>query len=772
MKKNISLLLILFLLVSCTSVENDIETTNTSISSSNNTTTSTTTTIFVQPSEERAKEISIDRSPRRGVIRKNTNRYISTIYKYNSYYSNATVNPIHEWSEDYDYKINYPKLDSGVACSEIIEEEILRVIDIQVENKKSVLEYTNPQIFEEEDVGFWSEILHINYDVIEITEEIVSILFYFYTYSSGAAHGYTEPFSLNYLLYDCSKMDIPTEILDLSTKENKVRVTQEMSLQLCAPEVSVDDCLGSDPFITLENDEVFTSSFSGVFNISSLGLYYQYAPYGASSYAEGMELILLPWNQLQDVLTRTGKYASLLFTLSKLDSYYYTEFEKEWEYKGLSTVHYGLYDYYDFVNLYKYNEGDYTETYTQTVGLESGEYLYKETWWDAPEYVYDELVQEWCLDDGFTKEQCDNTASYQWENPNIFEGIKFKQYSMRCVDELNQKVDEINNSFFTRAEYYGNPSPRWRGAQQLLYFVPKLLIQGPEKLSTNYITLLEWGYDDGGGTLRYPFNNSYTMNLATCEFENIEDNYVITKERMEELVLDYVQVGNEMNPDGYIVEDYLFSEDYLIGDIFFTEDTLYTVLWDCRICTESYLILKDAPENRANPYIIAIPLYEFKKFKGSDNDNREEDLENFQEAWENGLKPNIELNDAEVALTDELFNKSQWVGDKNNYENQYLYEIQVNGYTCTRIWDSMGYAWIDEIHPIEADYTISNTYKCDDENEIYLYGQPFYYLDIWWIYQNVEFSWDQIECKNPCGTYVQNFASRFEIEAPKDLLED
>ena len=117
----------------------------------NNTSTSTTTTIFIQPSEERAKEIDIDRSPRRGVIRTTPARYISTIYKYDSYYSNATVNPVHEWSEEYDYKINYPKLDSNIACSEVIEEEILRVIEIQVEDKKSVLEYTNPQIFEEED---------------------------------------------------------------------------------------------------------------------------------------------------------------------------------------------------------------------------------------------------------------------------------------------------------------------------------------------------------------------------------------------------------------------------------------------------------------------------------------------------------------------------------------------------------------------------------------------------------------------------------------------
>ncbi len=614
MKKNISLLLILFLLVSCTSVENDIETTNTSISSSGNTTTSTTTTIFVQPSEARAKEIDIDRSARRGVIRKSTNRYISTIYKYDSFYSNATVNPVHEWSEDYDYRINYPKLDSSVACSEIIEKEILRVIDIQVEDKKSVLEYTNPQIFEEEDVGFWREILHITYDVIEITEEIVSVLFYFYTYSSGAAHGYTEPYSLNYLLYDCSKIDIPTDILDLSTKENSVRVTQEMSLQLCAPEVSVDDCLGSDPFITLEDDEVFTSSFRGVFNISSLGLYYQYAPYGASSYAEGMELILLPWNQLQDVLIRTGKYASLLFTLSKLDSYYYTEFEKEWEYKGLSTLHYGLYDYYDFIEDNNYEEGRYFNSYTQTVGIESGEYLYKEAWWDAPEYVYDELVQQWCLDDGFSQEECDNTATYQWENPNIFEGIEFREYSLQCVDELNQKISEINNSYFERADYYGNPSPRYRGEQRLNYYVPQLFVDGPQ----DYLTILEWGYDDGGGTLRYPYTNPYTMNLETCELEDVKDKYVITAEKMEKLVLEYVQVGNEINPEGNVVDDYLFTKNYLIDDLFFTKDTLYTILWDCRICTDSYLILKDAPENRANPYIVAIPLYEFKKIEGSD----------------------------------------------------------------------------------------------------------------------------------------------------------
>ena len=41
----------------------------------------TTTTTTLLPSQERAKEINIDRTPRRGVIRTNPNKYISTIYK-------------------------------------------------------------------------------------------------------------------------------------------------------------------------------------------------------------------------------------------------------------------------------------------------------------------------------------------------------------------------------------------------------------------------------------------------------------------------------------------------------------------------------------------------------------------------------------------------------------------------------------------------------------------------------------------------------------------
>ena len=73
--KKVIYVLVLSILFSMCSTEIDDENTVDQLSTEvDATTTSTTTTIFVQPSEARAKEIDIDRSPRRGVIRKSTNR--------------------------------------------------------------------------------------------------------------------------------------------------------------------------------------------------------------------------------------------------------------------------------------------------------------------------------------------------------------------------------------------------------------------------------------------------------------------------------------------------------------------------------------------------------------------------------------------------------------------------------------------------------------------------------------------------------------------------
>ena len=63
--------------------------------------------------------------------------------------------------------------------------------------------------------------------------------------------------------------------------------------------------------------------------------------------------------------------------------------------------------------------------------------------------------------------------------------------------------------------------------------------------------------------------------------------------------------------------------------------------------------------------------------------------DNFLEAWENNLKTELILSSSEMAMTEELNKLWTWQGDKYNL-NQYLFEIEVNGFICTRIYNSMG----------------------------------------------------------------------------------
>ena len=80
-------------------------------------------------------------------------------------------------------------------------------------------------------------------------------------------------------------------------------------------------------------------------------------------------------------------------------------------------------------------------------------------------------------------------------------------------------------------------------------------------------------------------------------------------------------------------------------------------------------------------------------------------LDNFKKAWEKTLKEPITLTKEEMDLTDYLYSLWIWKGDKWTPENENFYEIKVNGQICKRIWNSMGYAWLDEIHPVKNIFT-------------------------------------------------------------------
>jgi len=147
--------------------------------------------------------------------------------------------------------------------------------------------------------------------------------------------------------------------------------------------------------------------------------------------------------------------------------------------------------------------------------------------------------------------------------------------------------------------------------------------------------------------------------------------------------------------------------------------------------------------------------------------------ENFKNAWETILKDPIQLNLEETELTNYLYELWTWKGDKWTPEEENFYELRVNGLSCYRIWNSMGWAWLDEVHPIDGDYSSGYwavaRYSCGDN--ISLFGAPFYYENSWWIYQSFEFSWDMVDCENPCGTSVGQFAKRVQIDLGDEIYK-
>ena len=147
--------------------------------------------------------------------------------------------------------------------------------------------------------------------------------------------------------------------------------------------------------------------------------------------------------------------------------------------------------------------------------------------------------------------------------------------------------------------------------------------------------------------------------------------------------------------------------------------------------------------------------------------------ENFKNAWETILKDPIQLNVEETELTNYLYELWTWKGDKWTPEEENFYELRVNGLSCYRIWNAMGWAWLDEVHPIDGDYSrrywAVERYICGDN--ISLFGAPFYYENSWWIYQSFEFSWDMVDCENPCGTGVGQFAKRVQIDLGDEIYK-
>jgi len=135
---------------------------------------------------------------------------------------------------------------------------------------------------------------------------------------------------------------------------------------------------------------------------------------------------------------------------------------------------------------------------------------------------------------------------------------------------------------------------------------------------------------------------------------------------------------------------------------------------------------------------------------------------------------NIVLSQSEIEKTLRVLEKWQW-GDKQNQEDEKFRIISIDGYECVKVWTSQSRALLNSIHPLEKyigskfiyDSQNFSTYNCMNnlnldnfDGEFYLYGQPFFYDNQWWLYKPFEPRSNLIAsvCSNDCFITWQAFA--------------
>ena len=112
----------------------------------------------------------------------------------------------------------------------------------------------------------------------------------------------------------------------------------------------------------------------------------------------------------------------------------------------------------------------------------------------------------------------------------------------------------------------------------------------------------------------------------------------------------------------------------------------------------------------------------------------------------------IRLSQNEFEKTLRVLEKWEW-GDKQDQTDENFRIILIDGYECVKVWTSMPTALLNSTHPLEQysnnEYIFESqnfsTYNCmenlDLENfngEFYLFGQPFFYDDKWWLFKPFE----------------------------------
>ena len=162
-------LILLLLLVSCSSgaLQNEEPSNATETPTSTTIINDTTTTTFSSIQEKVTRTY-------RGVLRSSMYQNIPIVYTSLESFEQKKIEPEHEYLEYFFYDIRIPVINDAVACSDVVNRKIETIVGRLVAEKKSILNSTNPKEAEEEWGGF-GEYLTIKYDIVEISDDVISI---------------------------------------------------------------------------------------------------------------------------------------------------------------------------------------------------------------------------------------------------------------------------------------------------------------------------------------------------------------------------------------------------------------------------------------------------------------------------------------------------------------------------------------------------------------------------------------------------------------------
>ena len=237
-------------------------------------------------------------------------------------------------SDEVIFNIEYIKLnEERLNCANVINAEIEGVFDAEIQDRlESASYYTKEDA--EADGLMYINYLDVTYNFLELGE-VYSVIYYFNSYSTGAAHPNTYSRTYTYNREGCQKVEFE-QIFDSNSNYIEI-INAEIVNQLCAPNIPTEStCEYVSLFESYNNslkingENIFNKGTTK-FALSQYGLYIQfweYDFYGAS----GSELILLPWIVLEDVLDKNGEYVdTFMKAYCVYDKYEFTEYEPMWE---------------------------------------------------------------------------------------------------------------------------------------------------------------------------------------------------------------------------------------------------------------------------------------------------------------------------------------------------------------------------------------------------------------------------------------------------------